>query len=236
MSDRLEPLGQDIWFVEGPVVPFYTFPYPTRMVVVRLRNDDLWIWSPVALDGALKHEVSALGTVSHLVSPNPLHHLYLGDWKDAFPDAQLWGPPSTIKKRSDLRFDNTLADDTPEIWSDDIDQVHITGSIFMDEIVFFHRHSKTAILADFSESLDDAFLCEHWSPWRRSLARLCRIVPPWGWAPLEWRWSFLNRAKAREAAKQILAWGPEQVVVAHGPIQYTGARAYLDRAFAWLLR
>ena len=52
--------------------------------------------------GHLVKEVDALGRVAHLVSPNRIHHLYLGDWKALYPAARLWGPASTISKRSDL--------------------------------------------------------------------------------------------------------------------------------------
>jgi hypothetical protein len=32
----LEVIGDSIWLVEGDVVDFYGFPYPTRSVIVRL--------------------------------------------------------------------------------------------------------------------------------------------------------------------------------------------------------
>ena len=76
---RLEPVADEIWLVDGDIVDFYGFPYPTRCAVVRLGNGDLWIWSPVALSDALKREIEALGRPRHLVSPNKIHHLYLQD-------------------------------------------------------------------------------------------------------------------------------------------------------------
>ena len=42
--------------------------------------------------------------VAHLVSPNKLHHLYLAEWKSAYPEAKLWGPELTIRRRRDLSF------------------------------------------------------------------------------------------------------------------------------------
>ena len=45
----LVPIDDDIWLVEGGLVSFYGFPYPTRMVVIRLSSGLLWIWSPIAL-------------------------------------------------------------------------------------------------------------------------------------------------------------------------------------------
>jgi hypothetical protein len=95
----LEEIDDGLWVVEGEIVSFYGFPYPTRSVIARLANRDLWVWSPIKLEGDLCAELDRLGRVRHLISPNKIHHLYLQDWKAAYPDAQLWGPRSTIRKR-----------------------------------------------------------------------------------------------------------------------------------------
>jgi hypothetical protein len=45
----LERVHETLWVAEGKHVSFYGIPYPTRSVIVRLQNGDLWIWSPVKL-------------------------------------------------------------------------------------------------------------------------------------------------------------------------------------------
>jgi hypothetical protein len=45
----LTEFGPDIWVGEGPVVPFLHFPYPTRMVVMRLA--DGWRGVLARIDG-----------------------------------------------------------------------------------------------------------------------------------------------------------------------------------------
>jgi hypothetical protein len=106
----LESFGPDIWVAEGPVVSFYGFPYPTRMVLIRLSGGGLFVWSPIALTPELKAEVDALGPVAHLISPNKIHHLYMGEWKAAYPGAKLHASPGLAKRRKDLRFDGLLGD------------------------------------------------------------------------------------------------------------------------------
>lgn len=231
---KLETVGEEIWLAEGEIVDFFGFPYPTRMVVVRLHNGLLWIWSPIALSGNLRAEIDALGRVAHLVSPNKIHHLYLADWKALYPAARLWGPASTIAKRSDLTFQAPLTDEAPPDWSGEIDQFHFTGSPAFDEMVFFHRASRTAILADLSENFSAEFLERHWSPWKRRVARIWKITEPWGLAPLELRLSWFKRAHARDARDRLLAQDPEKVIMAHGEWQATEGRAYLARVLAWL--
>ncbi len=230
----LVPVGEDIWLAEGDVVDFYGFPYPTRMVVIRLSSGLLWIWSPVALSANLRREVDALGRVGHLVSPNRIHHLFLTDWKAMYPAARLWGPASTIAKRDDLTFEAPLGDQPPTDWVDDIAQFHFTGSPALDEIVFFHRPSRTAILADLSENFSAGFLEAHWAPWMRTIARIWKITEPHGLAPLELRLTWWKRKAARAARDRLLAMDPEKVVMAHGEWQQDGGRAYLAKVFAWL--
>jgi len=230
----LEKISDDLWLCEGGTVDFFGFPYPTRSVVVRLTNGDLWVWSPVRLTPALKAEVDTLGPVKHLVSPNKIHHLYLQEWQDAFADAKLWGPASTLRKRGDLTFEPALNDEAPAAWRGEIDQAWFRGSFAMDEMVFFHRASRTAILADLSENFSAAFMMSHWKPWQRAIARIWKITEGQGFAPLEWRLSFWRRSLARRALQKLLSWAPERVIMAHGEWQRSDGSTYLRRAFSWL--
>lgn len=227
-------LADDIWIAEGEIVDFYGFPYPTRSVVVRLPDGGLWVWSPIALSAGLKAEIEELGTPAHLVSPNKIHHLYLQDWKAAYPEAQMWGPQSTISKRTDLAFEAPLEDHPPEAWQGVFDQAWFRGSKFLDEIIFFHRGSGTAIIADMSENFSDEFLHQHWSGWKRWIAHVWGIVEGKGYAPLEVRWSFLSRGPLRAARDKVLGWPPRRVIMAHGKWQDSDGRNYLAKAFEWI--
>ncbi len=226
-------VDKNIWIVEGNCVSFYGFSYPTRSVIVKLENNELWIWSPIELSQTLKSEVAAIGQPKHLVSPNKLHHLFLKEWAEAYPAASLWGPQSTIIKKPDLHFEYPLEHNTPTEWKEDIDQVWFNGSRAMDEIVFFHKPSRTVIMADLSENFSEHFIKANWSFWQRVLARLWGIVEGKGYAPLEWRLSF-NREKTRQTKNKMLAWNPEKVIMAHGEWQNENGRAFLEKSFEWV--
>jgi hypothetical protein len=227
---RLLPWGENLWLAEGPVVRFFGFRYPTRMAVIRLSDGGLFLWSPIALEPALKAKIDALGKVAHLVSPNKLHHLYLQQWKDAYPSAQLHAPPGLAKKRPDIRFDAALGNDAPPAWAQEIDQVLFSGSPMMTEIVFFHRKSRTALFCDLIEHFPRSWF----TGWRGWIARLDGIVEPDFGAPREWRMTFLDREQARKALAHILAWQPHQVVIAHGDCAPADGEAFIRRAFRWL--
>jgi hypothetical protein len=231
----LEPLGPDLWFADGGIVSFNGFAYPTRMVVVRLADGGLWLWSPVEKTPAIEDGVRALGQVRHIVSPNKLHHLFLRDWQAAFPKAELWGTPATVAKCRDLKFSDALADQPPSGWEGQVDQFLFPNSLFMDELIFFHRASRTAIIADLSQTFSDAFMKSHWPWWMRRIATLSKMVEGWGYPPIDYRISFRRRASGRPKIRALIEKHPEQVVVAHGELVRANGEAFLLRAFSWLL-
>ncbi len=230
----IEKIDKNIWIAEGKCVNFYGFAYPTRSVIIRLSKQDLWIWSPITLDETLKRQIDMLGMPRHLISPNKIHHLFLGEWAEAYPEAKLWGPKTTISKRKDLSFAGTLTDQSPAPWQGKIDQIWFNGSPAMDEIVFFHRTSRTAILADLSENFSEDFLKARWARWQRIGARLWGIVEGKGYAPLEWRLSFFNRRATRKAKKRLLDYNPDKVIMAHGVWQRENGRAFLEKSLSWV--
>jgi hypothetical protein len=234
MTASLVQVDDGIWIAEGENVDFYGFPYPTRCVIVRLPGGGLWVWSPIQLNDDLRLAVEALGPPEHLVSPNKLHHLFLSDWQDVWPGAILWGPASSIRKRRDLAFQSPLDTDVPETWQGAFDMVRFSGSVFMDEMVFFHRSSRTVILADLSENFSEEFLAANWGGFKSRIARLWKITEGFGFAPLEWRLSFLNRRKARAARAKILDWPARRVIMAHGEWQREDGQAFLKKALAWV--
>ncbi len=231
----LARLGPNLWVADGGTVSFFGFDYPTRMVVVRLDDGGLWLWSPIALGPGLETAVRALGPVRHLVSPNKLHHLFLASWRERFPEAKLWGTASTVARFRTLDFSGSLSDRAPSDWAGQIDQFHFANSPFLDELTFFHRQSRTAIIADLSQPFSEAFLKAHWPRWLRTIARLAKMVEGWGYPPVELRFSFRHRAQARAKLRALIDEEPGRVVVAHGEIVSSGGAAYLRRAFSWLL-
>jgi len=226
----LTEIDRDIWIAEGPSVSFFGFPYPTRMTLVRLSDGGLWLCSPTALSTGLADAVGELGPVRHLVSPNKLHHLFLGQWAQAWPEAKLWASPGLARRRRDLSFHGELADAPEPAWESDVDQVIFRGSFALEEVVFFHRASRSAIITDLVQKFDPTTL----RGWRGLLMRLDGLVGPEGSTPREWRLTFWNRRAAREALRTALAWDPQRLIIAHGPWVRENGREALARSLSWL--
>ncbi|MDO8900523.1 MAG: DUF4336 domain-containing protein [Phenylobacterium sp.] len=226
----LQPLDANIWTAAGPQVRVLGFAYPTRMVVIRLSGGGLFIWSPTQLTPELKAAVDALGPVRWLVSPTAMHHLFLGEWQAAYPEARLYAPPGLRQRRSDLAFDDDLADGPAHPWSDEIDQVHVAGNRIAVEVVFFHRASRTALFADLIQQLDPASL----KGWRKLIARLDLMTGDQPQTPRKFRLAFTDRKAARAALDRITAWPARRVLMAHAPPVLEDGQAFLTRTFAWL--
>ena len=226
----LQPFAEEIWLADGPTTDVAGFHYPTRMAVIRLAGGALFVWSPVALTPDLRAAVDALGVVRFVIAPNSLHHLFLADWRGAYPAARLHAPPGLRPRRRDIDFDGDLDDGPAPEWADDIDQVMVRGNVITTEVVFFHKASGTVIFTD---------LIQHFGPrwfsgWRAVVARLDLMTAPAPEVPRKFRTAFFDRGAARAAVRRILAWPARRVVMAHAAPVEDGGRAFIVRAFRWL--
>lgn len=237
--NTLKPVADNIWIVDGPVIRMSysggSLPFPTRMVVIRLETGDLFLWSPIRYDAALAGKVSELGRVAHLISPNKIHYAGISEWKQVFPDAISWASPGVRERAEsqhiDIVFDRDLGDEPPAAWADDIGQTVMRGSRMIEEVIFFHRSSRTLILADLIERFDPDKTPRRWH-W---LYRLAGVMERDAQIPLDLRLTWLGRKeRAQPALKQMLDWDPARIIIAHGN-WFEGAGAQqICRSFRWL--
>jgi len=226
----LDEFGPSLYVADGPTVSFFGFPYPTRMAAAVLGDGSVWAWSPIALSPELERAVDSLGPVRHIVSPNKIHHLFLKEWARRWPDARLHAPPGLASRKPELHFDAELGEDPDPAWAAEIDQTIFRGSIAMEEVAFFHRPSRTAIVCDLVQRHDPADM----TGLKGLLMRLDGLVGEFGSTPREWRASFLRRGPAREARARLLAWEPRRLLIAHGACAREDATQILARALAWI--
>lgn len=116
MEFLLREVGPSIWTYAGEPVNVYGLHYPTRMSIVRLIGDELWLHSPETMRAGLREALACLGEVRYLISPNKLHHLFLSEWTQAYPSARTYGAPGLARKRPDIRFDAELSAIPQDEW------------------------------------------------------------------------------------------------------------------------
>src|SRR5215831_19759706 len=122
--NEYKPVGPDIGIVDGPLEYLTVvgvrlpLPFSTRMTVVRLKNGDLFLHSPIAFEATLAGLLQSMGRIGHLVSPNQFHYAHIGEWSRAFPDAVTWASPGVRARararRIDVQFKRDLAVEAPE--------------------------------------------------------------------------------------------------------------------------
>lgn len=232
-----KPLAPHIGIVDGPfeylMVAGFRLPLPftTRMTVVTLPGDDLFLHSPVAFDAELADDLRARGTVRHLVSPNQFHYAHIGEWARAFPGALTWASPG-VRRRArarqiDVNFTRDLGEDPPEEWSREIDQTLVPGGIFK-EFAFFHRPSRTLVLTDTIMNLELEKLSQPW----RAFTKLSGMYHPHGQIFFGMRLPLgLQRKKAEWAFRRIRSWHPQRIVLSHGRCFDANAEGVMRRIF-----
>ncbi|SFC92218.1 DUF4336 domain-containing protein [Pseudoalteromonas denitrificans] len=227
----LNKISHNIWTVEGEAVSFYGMPYTTRMTVIRLKNNALWLHSPLAISEELIQELKNLGEVKFLISPNKLHHLFLPDWIKQYPNALTFSSPGLKEKRTDIQFNKALQMTADPLWEEEIDQTIFKGSSAMQEVIFLHKSSKTLILTDLIENFKpDTF---NW--WQKPIAKFSGIVSPHGKTPLDWRMSFIfGKKAAKKSFETMLQWQPEHIIISHGKCIIGNGTEFLKSSFSWV--
>ncbi len=226
-KDRLRALDEGLWVADHDF-SVGGLALGTRTTVIRLADGGLWVHSPGPLADTLADELRALGPVTCLVAPNLMHHLYLGDWIRAFPDARTFAVAGLDRVRPELRLDETLGDEPPAAWKGQIEQLRTQGVPKLDEVDFFHPATRTLVLTDlcFNVQASDSWLT------RLGL----RINAAWQrFTPSRLFKSFIrDRDALRGGVERILEWDFERVVLTHGDVLEQGGRRALSEAYAFL--
>jgi hypothetical protein len=221
----LEPWLDDIW-VATRKQRFWGLETGTKMTVVRMSDGGLFVHCPVALDEQTRVAVDALGEVRAVAASSLFHHLYVGQWMDAYPKASFHPCPGLEKKRPDLKWGPVLGDEPSERWTADLDQSSFTAR-FEREVVFFHRKTRTLICADALLNLS-----EHPSKVTRICALLMANTAP-GKGYLE-RIAVRDWKLGKQQVERILDWDIERIALAHGASVTRRGRDVVKDAYRWL--
>ena len=228
-----DKFADDLWVVEGPNVRDMGFMFTTRMTVAKLWDGSVWIDSPVSVSFDILKRIADLGPVRYLLAATPRHVWRLNAWHTLFPDAQLWASRATLfeLKKGTLPLAGILGDESPQAWKNDFDQLAFKGNPLIEEVLFFHKRSRTVILDD----LIQIHPLIKGKLFRNVVLKLEGVVSPQGGVGLDIRLSFIHRDLARQSLKRLLAWDFDKLIIAHGMCIETNAKAFVERAFRWLM-
>ena len=226
-ADGLLPFAPGVW-VDSEPVRFLGMRLSATMAVLRLTDNSLLLYSPVAMTRNRRAAVEALGPVTHLYAPNLLHHLWVGDWARAFPSARLHAPGRLARKRRDLRIDRIHGSAPEPAFAGVLDELHIDGCR-LEESVLVYRPSRVLLMADLVHNVG--------RPEHRWTQLYTRTMGFYGRVALSriLRWTaFSDRKAARRSLNELLALPFDQLIVGHGKPVAAGAREALAAAYIWL--
>ena len=223
----LEGLAPNLW-IATRALPILVGDIGTRMTVIRLADGSLFLHSPVTLDAATRAALDSLGPVRHVIAPSKAHSLFAAGYKPAYPDARLYGAPGLAERKPALGIDAVLGDESPPAWRDEIEQHVFRGAAVLNEVVFFHRATRTLLLTDLAFNVPHGRTAGarvfHWLVGTEGRFGPHRLV----------RLGIRDHAAARRSLERILAWDFDRVVVTHGDVLESGGKARLREAFAFL--
>lgn len=196
------------------------------MTVIRISDGTLVLHSPCHPSDELVREIAALGAVAHIIAPNWFHDLYLKQYRALYPQAVFWGC-SRLRKSVDRQIDGA----NPLPWAQELAHFTLSGLLTFDESIFFHRATRTLIVADLllNEKVTPG------SPFFTKIGlgmfgldgtvKLFPVLRRFG--------SPHARASVRSARRQIDAWAPQRLIVGHGTPVADISSAELDEALKW---
>jgi len=226
-TSPLRAVAANLWVAERPL-KLAVGDIGARMTVVRVADGSLFVHSPVRLDAPTRTALDALGPVTTVVAPSKVHHFFVGDYPGAYPRARILAAPGLSAKRQDLHFDAELGDDADPSWGGEIEPHLFRGAPYINEVVFFHRPSRTLILTDlaFNVPADKTagarvFYVLVGAAGRFGPHRMIRFI-------------IRNRRAARTSVERILQWDFDRIIVSHGEILESGGHERFADAFAFL--
>ncbi len=225
-ANRLTPVAEGVWIAQAPV-GFLGLRLTSTMTVLRLGTGGAVVHSPVPMSDELRTGLKELGGVTHLYAPNLFHHLHLGTWAAAFPDARVHAPAGLSQKRPDVRIDRILGAEPESAFDGFVDELAIAG-FRLDETVLFHRPSRTLIVADLVHNIGQP--THAWTKlYTRAMGFYDRVA-----LSRMIRWTGVSdRSKMKSSVERLLELPFERLIVGHGaPLQ--DARQKLADACSWL--
>jgi hypothetical protein len=227
-ADGLIRFAEGVW-VDSEPVRFLGMRLTATMAVLRLGDDSLLLYSPVAMTPNRRAAVEPLGQIAHLYAPNLFHHFWIGDWARAFPSVRVHAPANLARKRRDLRIDRVHGSAPEPDFVDVVDEVRIDG-FRLEESVLFHRPSRTLVVADLVHNVGRPLHL-----WTKFYARTMGFYDRVALSRMI-RWTaFPDKPAARRSVERLLALPFEGLIVGHGDPLAAGARQALVAAYAWLM-
>ncbi len=133
------------------VVSMPLMKLPVRSTYIPIQNGGILVSPGSSL---APYQLESLGNVTDLVAPNLFHHAGIMKANSIFPRAKKWAAQGAMLLKPEVAWtDELLAEKWP--YQDEFPMFQLQGIPRVNEVVFFHKDSKSLIVTDLCFNLLD---------------------------------------------------------------------------------
>jgi hypothetical protein len=191
------------------------------VTLIRLLTGKLVIHSTARFSHEHISEISEYGVPAWLADATNFHDTCAKQGRQAFPDLPYL-VPSGFQSYDSLRC--TSIDTVPPEWNDEIEVIKVAGMPKIQEHAFYHRTSKTLIVADLLFNIPPEA-----GRWTHGFLRATAGIREYPGMSRLFRYCIKDRAAFAKSMRTIAALDFERIVVAHGnPIVDNAKTTFLE--------
>lgn len=216
-------LGPGIWELErrlrvaGAVLP-------TRSTIIEIGAGELLV---ISAPPPPWPDLRDLGAVSTVIAPNAFHYLHAEAFAQHVGTSNVLVAPGLPHRTGSLREAEELSANSLQEWREFLEFRVINPQRYLSEVLFFHPPSRTLILTDLAFNLTRLPRAYDRVAWRM-------FGVPKGFGVSRNARAFLlaDEAHAKAVLRAAWSWPFDRIVVAHGDVIESEARATFKSAFA----
>ncbi|KAF2735926.1 hypothetical protein EJ04DRAFT_511382 [Polyplosphaeria fusca] len=218
-----------------------------RGTAVRMQSGGVAVFSPTALTDDVKAKVAGMGEVKYITAMDMEHHIFIGPWHEAFPNAKVIGPEGLPEKRKQQNNEAVpfasifKAKQIPSVdaeFDTEFDYEYVYGHI-NKELVFLHKPTKTLIEADliFNLPATEQFSKTGESATTGILTKIFGALQKTsGMAQKRLIWygtSGGDKAGFHQSMAKINGWDFDRIIPCHGDVIETGGKGIFQHLMEW---
>jgi len=249
-------ITENITTLSAPFWRFGQLKIGGRGTLVRLPTGSVAVFSPTALTPEVKETVSALGEVKYIAALDIEHHIFLGPWHEAYPQAKVIGVEGLPEKRESQKNEKVPFSVVFTKANKDSIQVDPEFDSAFDyeyfdahmnkELVFFYKPERTLIEADLMFNLPamEQFSKTDETATSGVLTKLFTYFnntqgSAMGQRRLIWH-GISNANKDREgfnaSVAKVKGWDFDRIIPCHGDVIESGGKGIFEKVFEWHLQ
>ncbi|MEM6280294.1 MAG: hypothetical protein AAF733_12505 [Verrucomicrobiota bacterium] len=218
----MRDLGPNIRLLSYPL-SLFGMKVGRQVTLFRLSSGKLVIHSTAPFPEADVNAIREFGEPTWLLDATNFHDTLTRPGVAAFPDL-----PYLVPDRFPLsgKVKSQPLEDVPAEWEGELDVIKIDGMPSINEHVFFHRKSKTLVVADLLFNLPDSV-----GAFTLGFLRLISGIKQHPGNSRMFRLAIQDRDAFESSLQKLLALDFAQIIVAHGEPIAVDAKSTLARVF-----